>query len=78
MSNGEFSSPSWMKILIKDRYNYLYIAESVIKLVSLDLAIYISTFILTDDIGKKYENGLFEILGRFDYSALRGCNLLFI
>lgn len=34
------------------------------------------SFIATDDLGKKQENGSFEVLGRFDASDLRGCNLL--
>lgn len=81
LSNGEFSTPSWMKILIKDRYNFLHTLPNQVngKIGIIDLAnLYSLPFILTDDIGKKYDNGLFEILGRFDYSALRGCNLLFI
>ena len=33
-------------------------------------------FIATDDLGKVYSDGSFEVLGRMDYSDLRGCNLL--
>jgi hypothetical protein len=33
-------------------------------------------FIETQDLGKFDENGLLEVLGRFDNSELRGCNLL--
>lgn len=33
-------------------------------------------FIQTEDIGKVYENGNFEIIGRLDISDIRGCNLL--
>lgn len=35
-------------------------------------------FIATSDLGKAYEDGSFEILGRVDYSDTRGCNLLVI
>lgn len=35
-------------------------------------------FIATSDLGKVYEDGSFEILGRVDYSDTRGCNLLVI
>lgn len=43
----------------------------------IDLANYYScAFIATQDLGKQYEDGSFEILGRFDHSDLRGCNLL--
>ncbi|MCP4978168.1 MAG: acyl transferase, partial [Maribacter sp.] len=34
------------------------------------------SFIATQDLGKKYKDGSFEILGRFDNSDIRGCNLM--
>lgn len=34
------------------------------------------SFIATDDLGKTYEDGTFEVLGRLDASDIRGCNLL--
>ena len=33
-------------------------------------------FIATQDLGKKYADGSFEIVGRMDHSDLRGCSLL--
>ena len=43
----------------------------------IDLAnVYSCSFIATDDIGKLYEDGSFEVLGRMDGSDLRGCSLL--
>jgi len=43
----------------------------------IDLANFHScAFIETQDIGKWDENGFLEVLGRFDHSDLRGCNLL--
>ena len=43
----------------------------------IDLAnIYSCPFIATQDLGKTSEDGTFKILGRFDNSDLRGCNLL--
>jgi len=33
-------------------------------------------FLATDDLGRKWPDGSFEILGRLDYSEMRGCNLL--
>jgi hypothetical protein len=43
----------------------------------IDLAnIYSCCFIATDDVGKLYQNGCFEVLGRRDMSDLRGCSLL--
>lgn len=34
------------------------------------------SFIETEDLGKVYENGSFEVLGRLDNSDIRGCNLM--
>lgn len=34
------------------------------------------SFIATDDLGKVYEDGTFEVLGRLDASDVRGCNLM--
>jgi len=33
-------------------------------------------FISTQDLGRRNADGSFEVLGRFDHSDLRGCNLL--
>jgi len=33
-------------------------------------------FIATQDLGKIKPDGTFEILGRFDQSDIRGCNLM--
>jgi hypothetical protein len=33
-------------------------------------------FISTQDLGRRQVDGSFEVLGRFDHSDLRGCNLL--
>ena len=35
------------------------------------------SFIETEDQGKVYSNGSFEVMGRLDNSEIRGCNLLF-
>ncbi len=34
------------------------------------------SFIATDDLGRTYENGSFEVIGRLDNSDMRGCNLM--
>jgi hypothetical protein len=42
-----------------------------------DLAnIYSCSFIATEDSGKLYEEGSFEITGRLDNSDMRGCSLM--
>lgn len=45
----------------------------------IDLAnIYSCSFIATDDAGKIYSDGSFEVLGRMDGSDLRGCSLMVV
>lgn len=45
----------------------------------IDLAnIYSCSFIATDDVGKIYADGSFEVLGRMDGSDLRGCSLMLV
>jgi hypothetical protein len=44
---------------------------------TIDLAnIYSCSFIATDDAGKLYADGSFEVLGRIDNSDIRGCSLM--
>lgn len=80
-SNGEgiFKSPPWKKILIRDTNDPLSIIgdNKTGGINIIDLAnIYSCPFIATQDLGKTFENGTFTVLGRFDNSDLRGCNLL--
>jgi hypothetical protein len=45
----------------------------------IDLAnVYSCSFIATDDMGKLYEDGSFEVLGRLDNSDIRGCGLMLL
>lgn len=76
---GLFNTPAWMKILIRDTNDPLSLINSgktgAINVI--DLANYYScSFIATQDLGSVHSNGSFEILGRFDNSDIRGCNLL--
>lgn len=78
-SNGIFQTPAWMKVLIRrqdDPFSYCDFEETgAINII--DFAnIYSCPFIQTDDLGKVYSNGQFEVLGRFDSSDVRGCNLM--
>lgn len=78
---GLFSSPPWMSILIRDSEDALTILPSGQSggLNVIDLAnIYSCSFIATQDLGKLHNNGQFELLGRFDQSDIRGCNLMLI
>ena len=77
--NGLFETPPWMKILTRDTEDALTInnlgKNGGINVI--DLANYNScSFIATQDLGKVNENGTFEIIGRFDNSDIRGCNLM--
>ena len=77
--NGIFSTPAWMKVLIRDvndaqnlNFNKKSGAINII-----DLANYNScSFIATDDMGKFVSESEFEVIGRIDNSDVRGCNLL--
>lgn len=77
--NGIFKTPNWMKILIRDvndPFRILPYGQSG-GINIIDLAnIYSVSFIETKDLGKIHSNNEFEILGRFDDSDIRGCNLL--
>jgi len=77
--NGIFKTPPWMKILIRDVNDPLsWMPEGKSGAVNIiDLANYHSiSFIATQDLGKITGKNQFEILGRFDHSDVRGCNLL--
>ncbi|CAL2080825.1 acyl transferase [Tenacibaculum sp. 190524A02b] len=77
--NGIFNTPPWMKILTRDTEDPLTILphgkSGGINVI--DLANYNScSFIATQDLGKVHKDGSFEIIGRFDNSDIRGCNLM--
>jgi phenylacetate-coenzyme A ligase PaaK-like adenylate-forming protein len=77
--NGLYNCPPWMKIVIRDPYDpfQLLTNEKTGEINIIDLANWYScSFIETQDLGKVYEDGRFEVLGRFDNSQMRGCNLL--
>lgn len=73
-----FTSPNWMKVIMRDVNDPLSIRKegktggvNVIDLANF----YSCSFIATDDLGVQ-EGNRFKILGRFDLSDIRGCNLL--
>ena len=77
--NGIFETPNWMQILTRDTEDALTILdkEKTGGINVIDLANYNScSFIATQDLGKVHKNGTFEIIGRFDNSDIRGCNLM--
>ena len=77
--NGVFECAPWMKILTRDTEDALTIQQpnKTGGINVIDLANFNScAFIATQDLGKVYDNGQFEIIGRFDNSDIRGCNLM--
>jgi len=81
LGKGIFECPSWMHILIRDTEDALSYVDygktggvNVIDLANINSC----SFIATQDLGKKYSNNTFEVLGRFDHSDIRGCNLMVI
>ena len=76
---GIFHCPPWMQVSVRDINDPLQLLKSgqtgginVIDLANLNSC----SFIATQDLGKLLQDGTFEILGRFDNSDIRGCNLL--
>ena len=80
-----FYCPPWMKIVLRSEDDPFEIhipgkieksfMNGVVNVI--DLAnIFSCSFIATDDMGKLYNNGSFEILGRLDNSDVRGCSLM--
>ncbi len=78
-SNGEFSCPPWMSVFIRDLNDPFEWVKpgNTGGLNLIDLAnIHTCAFIETKDIGQLKNDRCFKVLGRFDNSDLRGCNLL--
>lgn len=80
-SNGEgvFTTPPWMGIYIRDTEDALSPVNhgktggiNVIDLANDNSC----PFIATQDLGRKLDGNRFEVLGRFDQSDIRGCNLM--
>lgn len=77
--NGIFRTPPWMDIMVRDTEDPLSLQKigKTGGLNVIDLAnIHSCCFIATQDLGKKHHDGSFELLGRFDHSDVRGCNLM--
>lgn len=76
--DGIFNCPPWMKVLTRDPEDartYIFGKTGGINVI--DLAnLHSCSFIATQDLGKISADGSFEILGRFDSSDIRGCNLM--
>jgi len=77
---GIFNCPPWMKVLVRELNDPLSVsalpgktgAINVIDLANVNSC----SFIATGDIGRLHGEGKFEVLGRYDHSETRGCNLM--
>jgi len=77
--NGIFNCPPWMKIITRDTNDPMSLldVDKTGGINVIDLANFNScSFIATQDLGKIYADHSSEVLGRFDNSDIRGCNLL--
>lgn len=79
--NGIFFTPPWMKIMIRDTEDSLTFLPvnktggiNIIDLANINSC----SFIATQDLGKIHPDNSFEIMGRFDNSDIRGCNLMVV
>ena len=76
---GIFNCPPWMKIVTRDTNDPMHIlgSDKAGGINIIDLAnINSCSFIATQDMGIQYPDNSFEVLGRFDNSDIRGCNLM--
>ncbi len=76
---GLYRCPPWMRVLIRDTNDPLHFRDKLktggINII--DLAnLHSCSFLATQDLGKVYPDNSFEVLGRYDNSDVRGCNLL--
>lgn len=76
---GLFRPSPTMSVSAADPYDPLSLARpgrtgtlQIIDLANLDTC----SFIATEDLGRVYDDGNFEVIGRLDRSELRGCNLM--
>jgi phenylacetate-coenzyme A ligase PaaK-like adenylate-forming protein len=77
--DGIYNTPPWMKILIRDSndpFSFLPDGKTgginIIDFANMESC----SFLSTQDLGRINDDGSFEVLGRFDYSDIRGCSLM--
>ncbi len=78
--HGIYRETATMRVLVRDTTDpLLYVPDGCTGGINvIDLAnIYSCSFVETKDLGIRYADGSFKVLGRFDNSDTRGCNLLY-
>ncbi len=75
---GKYTLPATMRVMLRDVNDPLsWSSRSQGGINVIDLANFHScAFIETQDLGRFDQNGHLEVLGRFDNSEIRGCNLM--
>lgn len=76
---GSFQTAPWMRVKIREINDpFSFVPNGSTGGINIiDLAnVSTCAFIETSDLGRQNENGTFEVLGRFDNSEMRGCNLM--
>jgi len=75
---GEYQLPPTMQVFLRDMYDPFSLSKRSRGGVNIiDLANFHScAFVETQDLGNYDDEGNLEILGRFDNSEIRGCNLM--
>jgi phenylacetate-coenzyme A ligase PaaK-like adenylate-forming protein len=79
LKDGQFKNPPWMKFMIRDVNDpFTYLKTNKTGGINvIDLAnVYSCSFIATQDLGQLNEMNELKLMGRFDNSDLRGCNLM--
>lgn len=83
--DGIFHCPGWMQVLMREEDDPFAITDITLLnnkakngcINIIDLAnLYSCSFIATEDAGRLYPDGSFEVLGRTDSSDVRGCSLM--
>lgn len=76
---ARYTCPAWMKVLVRNDSDPFTLQqnEKTGALNIIDLAnVHSCAFIATDDLGKRYNDQSFEVLGRLDNADIRGCSLM--
>lgn len=77
---GVFRATATMQVLVRDINDPFDICTSGTGALNIiDLAnMHSCAFVATDDVGSIHSDGSFEVMGRLDNSALRGCSLMVV
>lgn len=77
-NDGIFTPAHCLKAFVREEFDPLTIYNAGRGVLNfIDLAnVFSCSFIATEDLGKLNADGSFEVLGRIDNSALRGCSLM--